>query len=294
MQHCCVQIEWSFGDKGEEGHRLRHPIRIAANTLGEFLVVDMDDKTVKVFDSSEKFIYKINPQVDHHWRIDDVYDVATDVNNNTYILVCLSEYIPGTQRREVQVFTKTEMRNVFPVRDYSKRLTVSHDRVFLASSEVIDVYELSGIPVGRFGNRKLSGYIKDIAAGSDGQIFVLNFKRNPDEKIAYVFTEDSHQQYEFRVDSKEDDYIRLASYPSGEHIVFSGVERKTRTLKVAMYRKDGVFNRSVTLGQRLSKYGEWWILDVSGIAVTNNGSVAISFCGQEDQRKVIVRPMKPC
>ena len=29
IQHCCVQIEWSFGDNGEEGHRLKSPTRIA-------------------------------------------------------------------------------------------------------------------------------------------------------------------------------------------------------------------------------------------------------------------------
>ena len=57
----------------------------------------------------------------------------------------------------------------------------------------------------------------------------------------------------------EDDYSGLASYPSAEHIVFSGFERKSGRLKVAMYRKDGVFNRSVTLGERLSKDGEWCV-----------------------------------
>ena len=120
MQHCCVRIDWSFGDRGEEGHRLRDPTRIATNTHGEFLVVD-GDKTIKVFDSSGEFIYEINLQVHHTVTIDYVSDVATDVNNTTYILVSLRE--SGTGKREVQVFTKTEMCNKFPVRDYSYRLT---------------------------------------------------------------------------------------------------------------------------------------------------------------------------
>ena len=64
MEHCCVRIEWSFGDIGEEGHRLKLPKRIATNTHGEFLVVDRDNKTIKVFDSRGKFVYKISPQVD--------------------------------------------------------------------------------------------------------------------------------------------------------------------------------------------------------------------------------------
>ena len=272
MQHCCVQIEWSFGDR--EGHRLRDPTRIATNTHGEFLVVD-GDKAIKVFDSSGEFIYEINPQV-------YVSDVATDVNNTNYILVSLRE--SGTGKHEVQVFTKTEMCNKFPVRDYSKYLTVSHERVFVATWHVIAVYELNGIPICSFGEGTLSD-VRDIASGFDDQIFVLDIK--PGGGIfARVFTEDGHQHNHFRVDSKEDVYFCLASYPSGEHIVSSGFELKTRRLKVAMYRKDGVFNRSVTLGEK--------VFYVYGIAVTNGGSVAISFPDQECQGKVIVRPMKPC
>ena len=140
MQHCCLRIDWPVGHNGKEGHRLKQPTRIATNTYGEFLVVDRVEETIKVFDSSGEFIYKINPQVDDPGYL---ADVATDVNNNTYILVCLSESGRGTC--EVQVFTTTKMCEKFPVRDYSSRLTVTHDRVFVASWNVIDVYELNEI-----------------------------------------------------------------------------------------------------------------------------------------------------
>ena len=228
------------------------------------------------------------------------------MNNNTYILVCLSK--PGTtnntdsghfqsSRYKVQVFAKTKMCNKFPVREdshSSNRLTVGHDRVFVSKWSVIDVYELNGTHVYSFGKGTLSN-VKDIAAGSDGQIFLLDHKYTKNEKIAHVFTEDGHQQNNFRVDSKEDDYYCLASYPSGEHLVFSGFERTTRRPKVAMYRKDGVLNRSVTLGERrFSKRDLFLTEHFSGIAVTNDGSVAFSFGSQEQQEKVIVRPMKPC
>ena len=223
-QHYCVQIEWSFGDNGEGGHWLRYPTRIATNTHGEFLVVDRIDKTIKVFDSSGEFTYKIHPQVDDTERIRYVKDVATDVNNNTYILVALGE--SRTDRYEVQVFAYTEMCNKFPVTDCSNSLTVSHDRVFVASLSVIDVYKRNGTLIGRFGERTFS-VVRDIATGSDRQIFVLEQKFDSKKKIAHVFTADGHQQNEFRVDSKEDDYSGLASYPSGKYIVFSGFERKT-------------------------------------------------------------------
>ncbi|KAK2559666.1 hypothetical protein P5673_017751 [Acropora cervicornis] len=189
VQHCCVQIEWSFGDTRQKEHRLRNPTCIATNTHGEFLVVEMGDYTMKVFDSSGEFINKINPQVDDTVTSHYVPDVATDVNNNTNILVLLSE--SGTDRWEVQVFTKTEMCNKFPVRENSYLLTICHDRVFVARRDVIAVYDLNGMRIARLGEGTLS-LVEDIAAGSDGQIFVLIFKRTRKEKIAYVFTEDGH------------------------------------------------------------------------------------------------------
>ena len=292
MQHC--YIEWSFGGNGEEGHRLKDPSRMATNTYGEFLAADNNDETIKVFDSRGEFIYKINPQVDGtDTRFCIIADVATDMNNNTYILV---HPLPSrTHSREVQVFTKTEMCNRFTVSgDRITLLTVGHHRVFVSERSVINVYELNGTHVSSFGEGTLS-YVKDIAAGSDGQIFVLE-RKAINEKIAHVFTEDGHQQNNFRVDSKEDDYSCLASYPSGKYIVFSGFERKTRRLKVAVYSKDGVFNRSVTLSARLFKVEDRSIqfFMIRGIAVTNDGSVAISFLSAETQGKVIVRRIKPC
>ena len=73
MRHCLVQIQWSFGAEGEyndnnneeERHRLKFLTRMATNAHGEFLAVTWGDETIKVFDSSVEFIYKINPQVDN-------------------------------------------------------------------------------------------------------------------------------------------------------------------------------------------------------------------------------------
>ena len=291
MQHYC--IEWSFGHDGEEGQRLNVSGRIATNAHGEFLVVDRYDKTIKVFDSSGEFIYKINPQVDDTVKSYYINDVATDVNNNTYILVRMEE--SGTDRFEVQVFTETEMCNSFAVSgEWNSYLTVGHHRVFVSKEIVIDVYELCGTYVCSFGEGTLS-VVRDIVTGSDGQISVLDDKRTNNKYIVRVFNEDGHQQNNFRVDSTEDDYYSLASYPSGEHIVFSGFERETRRLKVAMYRKDGVFNRSVILGERVFKDKErYFYFNYLRIAVTNDGSVAIALNGKENQTKVIVRPIKPC
>ncbi|XP_067052090.1 uncharacterized protein [Acropora muricata] len=120
MQHCCVQIEWSFGDNGEEVHRLKKlHRRIATNTYGEFLVPDhrdLSDEVIMVFDSSGEFIYEINPQVDDTFPFRNVFDVATDVNNKAYILFSMRGFVLSESEPiwEVQVFTKTEMCEKFP------------------------------------------------------------------------------------------------------------------------------------------------------------------------------------
>ena len=61
-KHCCLL--WSFGQEGEEKHKLKDPCGIAINTKGQFLVADNGDKTVKVFDSNGKFDFRFNPQAD--------------------------------------------------------------------------------------------------------------------------------------------------------------------------------------------------------------------------------------
>ena len=59
-----------------------------------------------------------------------------------YVVVWLCEL--GTYGRDVQVFTRSEICNKFPVSGrWIKRQTVGHDRVFVNSWHVIDVYELT-------------------------------------------------------------------------------------------------------------------------------------------------------
>ncbi|KAL9954386.1 hypothetical protein ACROYT_G041917, partial [Oculina patagonica] len=42
MEHCCI-TPWSFGQEGEEKHRLKYPSGIATNSSGQFIVGDNED-----------------------------------------------------------------------------------------------------------------------------------------------------------------------------------------------------------------------------------------------------------
>ena len=111
MEHCCV-TPWSFGQQGDEEHKLKDPPGIATNHRGQFLIADNGDRTVKVFDSNGKFHFRFNPQTDDADTKLVILDVATaGEDDRIYILVGLKK--PGAEEweNEVQVF-KTELNNV--------------------------------------------------------------------------------------------------------------------------------------------------------------------------------------
>ena len=82
MEHCFVP--WSFGQNGEDEHKLLNPSGITTNKDGQFIVADFGG--LKVFDSNGKFVHHIRPRTDKEL---EVLDVATDRVSNLYILVRL-------------------------------------------------------------------------------------------------------------------------------------------------------------------------------------------------------------
>ena len=116
MEHCCV-TQWSFGQEGEEEHKLKYPRDIATNTDGQLIITDNGDETVKVFSSRRKFLFSFKPQTDNTNKKFTVVALATDLNSNIYVLVELEK--PGTEtcELEVQVHKKSgDLLNKFPVR----------------------------------------------------------------------------------------------------------------------------------------------------------------------------------
>ena len=116
-EHCCV-TPWSFGQEGEEEHKLKNPWGIATNHRGQFVIADYGDKTVKMFDSDGKFDCRFNPQTDDADTKLNILDVATaGEDDRIYLLVKLLK--PGANKweNEVQVFNKTaDLQHKFPVR----------------------------------------------------------------------------------------------------------------------------------------------------------------------------------
>ena len=275
MEHCCVK-PWSFGQEGEEEHKLKDPLGIATNHRGQFLIADNGDKTVKVFDSNGKFDFRFNPQTDDADTKLDILDVATAGEDDMiYLLVGLEK--PGAEEweREVQVFNKTaDLQHKFPVRrGVWGRLTVTggkqRGKILLLTGDLlrghVDVYqEPSGEFVCSFAGEVFK-FATDITATCDGRVMIVDW----DDDSLYIFDVEGHQLGKFNIKHERDVYYRIACQPaSADHVVLAGHERETDRLTLAIYTVNGEFVRRIQLDEE--------VYDVLGITVTVEGHIAVA------------------
>ena len=273
MEHCCVP--WSFGQEGEKEHKLKHPMGIATNADGQFIIAEGWDLTVKVFDSSGKFVIQFHPERNYTETSLLVYDAATDINNsNIYVLLRLGRYGAEWQ---VQVFSHTaDLLHKFPVRgeDWG-RLAVTNNKVLVLTGRTVHVYEHEGRYVHSFGEGILKDASDIVIAGHDGQIMTL------DGSCVFIFTEDGKQQRKFDINTEEDAYWCTALHPSGEFVVVAGWERGTKHLCVAIYTKDGEFVRRMVLTEEKN-------FVITRITVSMEGHIAVAVLLDDRNGKVIV------
>ena len=291
MEHCCV-TPWSFGQEGDEEHKLKNPTGIATNHRGQFLIADYWDDTVRVFDSKGKFDFSFNPQTnDAHTKL-YIWDVTTaGEDDKIFLLVGLKK--PGAEEWEweVQVFNKiADLQQKFPVRsgDWG-RLTVSsgkqRGKILLLKDDFEDGYvvDVHDEPSGEFVCSFGGGVFKsatDITATCDGRVVIVD----RDDDSFYLFDVEGHQLGKFNIKYERDHYHHIAYHPASDHVVLAGREDETRRLTLAIYTVKGEFVRRIQL--------DVVSLGVLGIAVTEEGQIAVAF---EDfigmsiyERKVIV------
>ena len=282
---CCLL--WSFGQEGEEEHKLKDPLGIATNHTGQFVIVDYGDKTVKVFDSNGKFDFRFNPQTDDVDTQLDILDVATaGEDDKIYLLVRLQK--PGAWKweDEVQVFHKTaDLQHKFPVRreGWGSRLTVSSGKqrgkiLLLANDllrraleeDVVDVHEPSGEFVCSFG-RGVFKCATDITATCDGRVMIVD----RDDDSLYIFDLEGHQLGKFNIKYERDVYYCIACHPASDHVVLAGEERETGRLTLAIYTVNGEFVRRIQLDEKVL-----FLDDIKGITVTVEGHIAVAYYGK--------------
>ncbi|KAL9967029.1 hypothetical protein ACROYT_G025185 [Oculina patagonica] len=234
MEHCCVS--WTFGQEGEEDHKLKVPCGIATTSNGDN-------------------VYTL-----------DVLDVATDMNDNIYVLVTLEK--PGARDDPfVYEFNSTAgLRHKFPVRGGWILTVTDSGKVLVLRCNVVDVYETDRQFVRSFGEDILKD-ARDITAASDGRVMVVD----RDDSCVHIFSERGDHLHKFKLQGCYR-YPRIACHRASECFVVVSLERRKDLLQVEAYTKNGEFVRNTLIPNE--RIGE-----LHGMAVTTEGRIAVA-CGE--------------
>ena len=281
MEHCCV-TPWSFGQRE---HRLRHTEGIATNSSGEFIVGDYEDHCVKVFDRNGKFVKDFSLPTDDVNTELYIKDVATDMNDNIFVLTNLQRFDDielWCSQWWVYKLTKTaELHHKFRLRRLSSEyelLSVGDTGkvVTLRDRKTLEEYDSNGKFVRSFGKEILK-CVRDITVANGGRVLVVDndFLVRDFEKqdfFVHIFSEHGDHLNKFKLQQRNYfEYTRIKFHPAGEYVVIAGREPRSNLLEIKIYSKDGEFVRSVQIPNRDENY----ISKVIGITLNNNGRIVL-------------------
>ena len=280
MKHYCLQ--WSFGQEGEQEHKLEEPWGMATNSRGHFIIADNKDHNVKVYSRSGSFLYSFSPVTDALSTAVCIHDVATDKNNDIYVLLTLNKPGAGTDEAGSYVYMKTPNRTIPLKTDFrswswtwSSLAVTDNNKIVVRGAlvdghHVVDVYRIDdGQFVRRFGKGALE-ISSCVAAANDGGVIVASGGR--DSYWVNAFSKKGKRLHHFKVE-RSFDYLQTTFHQASEHVVVAGinVERgKENHLEVLIYTKEGEYVRSI-------QYEEEDILYVRGITVTTDGRIAVIY-----------------
>ena len=267
MEHCCVTL--SFGQKGQEKHKLKEPMGIAANSNGQFIVADREDCNVKVFDSSGKFIKHISlPNDDTDAKL-SVLDVATDRNDNIYVLVKLKK--SGTESSECyavyQFDNSADLHHKFPLTGgdwkwYRVTVTDSGKVLVLRSVNAVDVYETDGRFLRTFGEETFK-HAFNMTTANDGRVMVVD----KDDSFVHIFSEDGNHLNKFKRHGRHR-FPEIAFHRASEHVVVAYAEPGKQRLYLELYTRDGEFVRSTQIYEEGIEY-------LRGMTATMEGGIVV-------------------
>ena len=277
MEHCGVTL-WSFGMEGEELHKLKEPWGIASNRRGQFIVSDYKENQVKVYDKDGKFLHAFRPPPRTH-----IYDVATDRNDNIYVLTYMKEK-PEDEEWTLTMSVhddSTKLQRTFNLRkgawegfyhvsplavnDRNKVMVLGRLHSGKYGKYVVDVYETDGRFVRSFGEEIFKS-ASAITAASDGRIMIV--QSSPPR--VHALSEQGDHLFTFPLTWLSGRLSpHIAFHWASENVIVADMD--DNRLFMQINTKDGKFVRTIYLGgdQR------YWL---KGITVTaEEGRIAITF-----------------
>ena len=287
MENCSVS--WILGHDGEKKHRLNNPLGIATNSSGQYIVAD-SDSTIKVYDSSGKFLqcFSLPPLIDDSPKelsIEFGVRLTTDMNDNIYVLV---QEISGEYPFWIFKFNKTaDHHHKFRVRTMDHKferceLSVSDSGTVMvlrgnwSEAHIVDVYETDGQFVCSFGEQILTNPC-DITTVSDGRVMVVQ----GDPSRVHILSEqgDHLNTFDLQISMA---FSKIAFQRASQHVVVVGdKDYNSDILHIEIYTKDGEFVRSTPVNMGQSYH-------LIGMAVTTEGRIALVTWLDGLGRKVII------
>jgi len=281
---CCVtpRLLGQEGDTPES--ELKMPQGITTNRQGHFIVGDNKDRNVKVFDRSGKFVKYLRPLPHGEGTELSIRDVATDRQDNIYVLVRL-ERATGFPWYAVYVSdTNANLDHKFNLMKGSRgcKMTISgKDKVLVLrkhSRNCVDVYKTDGQFLCNFGAQILRDALA-ITAVHDGRVVVAD----KDGSHVHVFSEMGTHLLNFQLEGL---YFspNIAFYQSSaQHIVVAGKKnvKNYQRLDMLIYTVEGKHVRTIELNGK-------GIDHVSRVTVSKEGRFAIVYHGSQDSGKVLI------
>ena len=267
-EYCCVPPR-SFGRGGKEEPKLKHPMAIATNSSGEFIITDMHHvKHVKVFDNSGNFVKQSSLSTDEPNRT-FAFEVATDMSDNIFVLIELEK--PGSELSYwVYKLTKTaDLHHRFRLRGEGEHklyrgLSVS-DRgkvVTIWNKTVVEQYDTDGEYIHSFELGIISSE-QDVTVANDGRVMVVQLG----DPCVYIFSESGDYLNKFKLQQIDYGYTSITFHRAGEQVVVAGT-RLGKLLQVEIYSKYGKFVRCAEIAM------DDGIYFVKGITLTTKGRIA--------------------
>lgn len=270
---------WSFGQEGNGEHKLNDPRDIATNSQGQFIIADMNVGNIKIFDRSGKFLHDFCVTANANLCI---YDIAIDTYDNIYVLV-RNPTKPGHED-VLYVFDHTsKLCHIFPllaneVWYYRVSVNMANGKVLLLGrlkgKYVVDLYESDGQFVRRFGERILRS-AEDITAANNDRVIVVD---RCDFRV-HVFSEKGDHLKQFTL--LDDCYShRIAFHWASQQVVVTGQRDRKDGRYIYIYSIDGELLRSIHVDEKCCHF--------TGITVTTEGSIAVTFQEKNHEGKVLV------
>ena len=245
MEHCFV-APWSFGQEGKRVHRLRNQYGMAMNSKGQFIITEIDNTKVKVFDKRGQFIDYFSLPI-HNVVYFEVFDVAVDLNDNFYVLVKLHKRRDLGFEFVVYVFNNYgEVNHHFSLKlkgdidcltcpvmivNSKCRVVIMGNRFIEPERYVLDMHDNDGQFVRSFGEGLLR-WVTHLALATDDRVIVLD-----EGCYVHMFSEQGDHLSEFKLSTYRFSTRRIAFHHSSEHVVVADVDVDYVCLHI--YTKDG-------------------------------------------------------